>query len=237
MKNPKWSRDELILALNLYFKYRTHFPPKNHSDILLLSEQLNQLNKHINKDISFRNPNGVYMKLNNFKSFDPDYTDSGKVGLWRTSQADEAVWNDYSQAKEELKLIATAIIDNIEKTTNYDVLNANSDYTSAKEGKLLCRVHILRERNSKLVKQKKDRALQKYGKLQCEVCGFVFSDKYGRHGEGVIEAHHINPLHTLTSETKTTLNDLSLLCANCHRIIHSSSPWLTINELKQAIKR
>ena len=63
---------------------------------------------------SYRNPNGIYMKLNNFKSIDPEYTRSGKVGLWRTSKKDEAVWADYSQNTGELRRVSDAIYLNIE---------------------------------------------------------------------------------------------------------------------------
>jgi putative restriction endonuclease len=30
----------------------------------------------------------------------------------------------------------------------------------------------------------------------------------------------------------TRLEDLALLCANCHRMIHRASPWLSVEELR-----
>ena len=35
---------------------------------------------------------------------------------------------------------------------------------------------------------------------------------------------------------KTKLEDLALLCANCHRVVHSSRRWLTVSQVKAAIK-
>ena len=35
---------------------------------------------------------------------------------------------------------------------------------------------------------------------------------------------------------KTRLNDLSLLCSNCHKMIHRKSPWLTIEQLKKILR-
>jgi 5-methylcytosine-specific restriction protein A len=235
MKNPNWTRDELILALNLYFTHRESFPPKGHPDILLLSDQLNTLNMHLSgKTSSFRNPNGVYMKLNNFKSIDPDYLGTGKVGLWRTSKRDATVWNDYASNPEELSSVAAAILRNLDTSSNLKT-SPDLGYSSAKEGKLLERLHLVRERNQRLVKRKKELTIERTGVLQCEACGFCFEAKYGERAKGIIEVHHIRPLHTLTPDTITSLDDLCLLCANCHRVIHTQNPWMTLDQLKSII--
>ena len=61
MRNPAWKRDELILALDLYFKFGVGNLSKNHKKILELSEILNELDIHeIKSDaVKFRNANGV----------------------------------------------------------------------------------------------------------------------------------------------------------------------------------
>ena len=89
-----------------------------------------------------------------------------------------------------------------------------------------------RERDRKLVERKKAQVLLAKGHLTCEVCDFDFGERYGDRGRGYIEAHHIRPLHTLKPGTKTKLEDLALLCANCHRMAHAKRPWLGIAELK-----
>ncbi|WP_431087667.1 hypothetical protein [Paenibacillus sp. 8b26] len=73
-RNPAWTKDELILALNLYFKYKPSAINKNHPEVIKLSEQLNVLSANIQKvdTQKFRNPNGVYMKLCNFLRYDLD---------------------------------------------------------------------------------------------------------------------------------------------------------------------
>jgi 5-methylcytosine-specific restriction protein A len=236
IKNPNWTRDELILALNLYLTHRNSFPRKDHPDIILLSDQLNRLNKHItNKNDSFRNPNGVYMKLNNFKSIDPEYTESGKVGLWRISKTDAEIWNDYSSTPTELRQVANAILNNI-RVDPETITSIGMAPLFAKEGKLLARIHITRERNQRLTRQKKEQALKQTGKLECEACNFVFEKKYGECGKGIIEGHHKHPLHALTPNTKTTLDDLALLCSNCHTLIHAQRPWISLDQLKKLIR-
>ena len=54
-----------------------------------------------------------------------------------------------------------------------------------------------------------------------------------RRVEGVIDVHHTKPLHTLQPGDKTKLSDLALLCANCHRVVHSQRKWLSVAEVKE----
>ncbi|MGF7234005.1 MAG: HNH endonuclease [Frankia sp.] len=70
--------------------------------------------------------------------------------------------------------------------------------------------------------------------LRCEVCGFDFEKTYGSRGAGYIECHHIVPLHT-TGQRATKLDDLALICANCHRMIHRGTPWLSPDELRETL--
>ncbi|PNV94781.1 HNH endonuclease [Pseudomonas protegens] len=98
---------------------------------------------------------------------------------------------------------------------------------------MLTRVHRVRERDKKIVKRKKEEALTQHGALQCEACGFNFSQTYGADVEGVIDVHHTKPLHTLQPGDKTKLADLALLCANCHRVVHSQRKWLSVAEVKE----
>jgi hypothetical protein len=95
------------------------------------------------------------------------------------------------------------------------------------EGKEKYILHYMKERNPLLVKRKKELALKENSLLPCEICQFSFKEKYGETGEGFIEAHHIFPVSQLTEETETKLEDLILLCSNCHRMIHRKRPWVT----------
>ncbi|WP_242553951.1 HNH endonuclease [Pseudomonas protegens] len=49
----------------------------------------------------------------------------------------------------------------------------------------------------------------------------------------MIDVHHSKPLHTLQPGDKTKLADLALLCANCHRVVHSQRKWLSVAEVKE----
>ena len=72
--------------------------------------------------------------------------------------------------------------------------------------------------------------------MECEICNFNYSKKYGERGKGFIECHHKVPLHKLKPNTKTKLSDLALLCANCHRMIHRNG-GISIEALKKEIEK
>jgi 5-methylcytosine-specific restriction protein A len=102
----------------------------------------------------------------------------------------------------------------------------------AAEGKVLTRLHRVRERSRALVEAKKKDALQKRGCLQCEACDFDFAQAYGPAGDGIIDVHHTKPVHTLKPGERTKLSELALLCANCHRVIHSKRKWLSVEQVR-----
>ena len=79
LRSPAWTRDELILALDLYFKHPPSHISKDHPEVRKLSDLLNSLPIHKDRPdaLRFRNENGVYTKLCNFFSLDPEYTGKG----------------------------------------------------------------------------------------------------------------------------------------------------------------
>ena len=76
-----------------------------------------------------------------------------------------------------------------------------------------------------------------YHGTKCKICGFNFEEVYGTRGRGYIEIHHINPLSTISEETKINpATDLIPVCANCHRMIHRKKEnILSIDEMKELV--
>lgn len=104
------------------------------------------------------------------------------------------------------------------------------------EGKLKERRHKSRERNAQLIKQVKAETLKAKGKLTCQCCGFDFEKMYGDIGTEFIEAHHTKPVSELHDDGEMTKKeDIALVCANCHRMLHRKRPWLTMEDLEQLI--
>lgn len=104
------------------------------------------------------------------------------------------------------------------------------------EGALSLKQHLARERNAKLVTRAKELRLQEQGELRCDVCNFSFKEFYGEAGEGFIEAHHLIPISQLTNSSPTKLNEIALVCSNCHRMIHKGKPIFTLEQVKKKIK-
>jgi 5-methylcytosine-specific restriction protein A len=72
-RNPDWSRDELILALDLYVRHRPAVLGNTCPEVIELSEVLNQLARaEAVRSPTHRNPNGVAMKFLNLRPFDPE---------------------------------------------------------------------------------------------------------------------------------------------------------------------
>jgi 5-methylcytosine-specific restriction protein A len=237
-RNPTWSRDELILALDLYVRFKGNPPGKTSKSVVELSDLLNKMGSQIaNRKSDFRNPNGVYMKVMNFRRFDSVYILQGKKGLQRGGKLEDDVWQDFAADIRKLTETANAIRLIVKKGQIPETSEEeDEEFAEAEEGRILTRVHRSRERSRKLIEKKKASVLKAHGHLKCEACSFNFEVTYGERGKGFIETHHIKPVHTLTAGEKTRLEDLVLLCSNCHRIVHTRRPWLTIEELKQLIR-
>lgn len=104
---------------------------------------------------------------------------------------------------------------------NVDYSTENKILVSAIEGALQLKSHYRRERSRKLITQKKEQYKKINGSLRCEICGLSFVEIYPKSlGEDFIEVHHKTPLSQIENTVRTTLDDLLLVCANCHRMIH-----------------
>ena len=83
----------------------------------------------------------------------------------------------------------------------------------------------------------REQALQIHG-CTCMACDFNFGSFYGDYGSGYIHVHHLNPLGNATGRrTVNAETDLTVLCANCHCIVHRRrNELLTVSDLKRMIK-
>jgi 5-methylcytosine-specific restriction protein A len=120
------------------------------------------------------------------------------------------------------------------KTAPFEVPES-LDVPDSEEGMRLLAWHFTIERDPLLVKRKKKAVIKETGGLACEVCDFDFFETYGDHGQGFCECHHTRPL----SEGKRTtgLDDLAVICANCHRMVHRRKLMLTLAQLRKIVKR
>ncbi|MEU6786998.1 HNH endonuclease [Nonomuraea angiospora] len=183
---------------------------------------------------TFRNPDGVARKTWDIATQHPDYTGKQTKG----NKLDRMVLQAFIERPDEMQAAAEAIRIGLKSGALLDlpVVDEEDEHgTSAPEGRLLLRQHVARERNPKLRAAKIKSVQDSGGTVACEVCSFDFERTYGPRGAGYIECHHIVPLH-VSGPVKTKLADLALICSNCHRMIHRSSPWLTPSDLRELVK-
>lgn len=237
-RNPPWLRDELILALDLYLQDRESPPGKSSAPVLELSYLFSRVGPALQGQSfpQYRNPNGVYMKLMNFRGHDPMFPK--QKGLEHGSQLEGSIWEEFGNDPTKCHIAANSIRAAFERLLTDPSLShpvSDEEDYEASEGRAVTRIHVTRERNRKLIEKKKTSALKKNGHLACEVCGFDFAKCFGERGKGFIECHHEKPVTEMSAGEKTNTKDLRLVCSNCHRMIHTKKPWLTVTELSQII--
>lgn len=235
-RNPPWTREELILALDLYLRRwgRTVITVSD-PEVVALSRLLNSLPIHADKpnESTFRNANGVFMKLGNFARLDPNYAGEG---LSRGNQLEEKVWDEFSKDPSHLTAAATAIRAMAGKSAPPTLPTEDEDEVGAIEGSLLFKEHRYRERNQGLVRRKKEAVLKATGRLVCEVCAFDFTVQYGGKEGPFAECHHRRPLVTLRPGQRTRLSDLAVVCPNCHRMLHRLSDPSDLSGLRSRLR-
>ena len=105
------------------------------------------------------------------------------------------------------------------------------------EGRLLMRIHIYRERDGDLPKITKNYYKDKNGgRLICESCKLDPTTFYGEVGEKCLEAHHRIPVSELQPDSIMRVEDMAVVCASCHRIIHTRKPCFSIDEMQEILK-
>lgn len=232
-KQPNWTRDELILGLDVYLNSSNQITSQEQQEIYDLSDLLRALPIHEDKDDTFRNPTGVFLTLYNFTRY------ALNTGQDRGGKLQREVWDELSEEPQTVRKLAEIIRNNIEQMpTSSATIDLDEEYiNSVSEGNVVARLHLMRERNAKIIKAKKKAVLKRTGKLACEACEFDFAESYGALGHEFAECHHEKPVSEMASEDKTKLSDLRIVCSNCHRMLHRTKPVMTVEALKELLNR
>lgn len=226
-RNPPWSTDELVLALDLYFQSGGWIDDMD-SRVIELSEILNALPHHAEDPETFRNPNGVSMKLANFLRFDPAYTGEG---LRRGGKRDEEIFQAWKDRRDELHVLAESIRGGVATAKLPATVEGDE---GRPEGQLVLTEHRRRERDPKLARQRKQEMVDAEGQLRCEVCDLSTAQTQQRYGEDcgdVFECHHRIPLGSVIGTRKTRKADLAVVCPLCHRALHRIFPMPTVEQM------
>jgi len=101
----RWTRDELILSLNLYLKLPYGRLNAGTPEIIHLAKILD------------RTSSSIAMRLNNFASVDPFHQQRGIVGLQGGKKQVEPIWQEFIDNKEELLFESERILAEKEQVT------------------------------------------------------------------------------------------------------------------------
>jgi len=232
--NPSWSRDETILALNLYFEGGRYVPGPSDVRVVGLSEVLRRLPVHVTakKTDTFRNPDGVAFKLQNLHN-----VATGR-GLANVSRMDRLIWSEFGGRQDVVKQLAEAILRGARELQLAEKSEEEEEVVFA-EGRLLTRLHKQRER-ARGLRRRILKARFARGALTCDMCSRQSAALNQRIADAAFEIHHVIPLSS-AQERATRLSELALLCASCHRILHRAiadcGTWIGFPEAKQLVSR
>ena len=117
MSNDNWNKEQLIVALNLYWKI-----PYNK-----ISGSSNSGIKEIAPIIN-RTPAALAYKLMNFTSLDEEKQKIGNRGKSAASSSDKVVWNEYFGKWEKLAIDSLSIISNLQNKPIEEILDLDTDF-------------------------------------------------------------------------------------------------------------
>lgn len=184
MKHPSWTREQTIVALNLYCKIPFNRVSSNHSDIVRIAK------------IIGRTPNSVKMKIGNFGSFDPELKKHGIVGLGNTSKLDESVWNEFNNDWDNLAYESELLISKFTNQPLEEVAEINiSDIPIGKEREAIIKTRVNQSFFRRVVLSSYDN--------KCCITGLSISE--------LLVASHIVPWSV---DIKNRLNPTNGLCLN-----------------------
>ena len=114
MPNNNWTREETIIAFNVYCKVPFRSSSKSNPTIIQYA------------NIIGRSPSALNMKVGNFGRLDPELKKQGIVGLAHGSKLEEEVWDEFNGNWERLayeseQLIAKFSNKSIEDVTEIEV--------------------------------------------------------------------------------------------------------------------
>jgi 5-methylcytosine-specific restriction protein A len=229
-----WKPDELILACALVESNGWRQFGEGDERVQELSALLRRstaIHPRGQRHPDFRNPASVARKTQNLASVHPAHRGAPS----HTGRLDREVVDEFRADPARMHAAAARVRELMTRVETGDNLpDLDADDVAGMEGGLALRAHLRRERDPKLRQRKLLDTKRRGLPVACEVCMFDFGRAYGTHGLEYIECHHRIPLH-ISGETRTKLADLALLCSNCHRMIHRTKEWLTVEELRNLV--
>ena len=98
MARRNWTREETILAMDLYTRIPFSKIGKSNQEIIQLAQIIN------------RTPDAVAYKMSNLAHYDPELQARNVPGLSHTSKLDKIIYDEFSENIEELSFVAQSLL-------------------------------------------------------------------------------------------------------------------------------
>ncbi len=121
MKNNNWTREETIIAFNVYCKIAFKDSRKSNPTVIKYAK------------IIGRSSSALNMKIGNFGRLDPELKKQGIVGLTNGSKLEEDIWNEFYGNWEKLAFESELLIAKFQNKRIEDVVEF--DLSNLPEGK------------------------------------------------------------------------------------------------------
>jgi putative restriction endonuclease len=132
MPRNNWSREETIVAFNVYCKVPFKNSSKTHP---LIMEYAN---------IIGRSPSALNMKVGNFGRLDPELKKKGITGLVNGSKLEEDIWEEFNGNWEKLAYESELLVAKFSNKSIDELVEIEEDELPLKEG--IERERIVRQR-------------------------------------------------------------------------------------------
>ncbi|MCV7709603.1 HNH endonuclease [Micrococcus luteus] len=235
MAQLNWTYEEVVLAADLVARNDWKGLRATDPRVIELSALLQAATIHPaeGRPATFRSPGSVQRKTFDIATQHPDYAGKPTKG----GRNETTVIAEFLAQPGQMHDLALQLRADLGTgTAGEGAMDPDEEVLAAWEGTARAVAHLRRERDPKLRASKIRSVIAAGGRIDCDVCDFDFGASYGEVGDGYIEIHHVRPLHD-SGPVLTRLEDLALLCSNCHRMIHRARPWLTPAGLAERLKR
>ena len=131
MTRNNWTREETIIAFNVYCKIPFKQSSKTHPTILKYAKMIG------------RSPSALNMKVGNIGRLDPELKGKGIVGLSHGSKIEEDVWNEFNGNWEKLAFQSEELIAKFQnKPISESEDFTNEEFPEGKESEAIIRRRV-----------------------------------------------------------------------------------------------
>ena len=113
--NKNWTREETIIAFNVYCKIPFKSSSKTHPKIIEYAK------------IIGRSPSALNMKIGNFGRLDPELKKQGITGLVNGSKLEEIIWEEFNNDWEKLSYESELLIAKFQNKPIEEIEDINLD--------------------------------------------------------------------------------------------------------------